>query len=266
MANHNESFHLHGHDFSELIFVLGGKANHIVSDYSYPIREGDIFTIHPGLKHGFNKPENLQLMNFMFSWKTPLIEISLLNHLPGFHHLFTLDPLLRQAGEFQTGLTLSGAYWNEIQNIGSQIFNEYSLGNEGFEGMIQALFQLLVISLSRRKILDSVVSTPGSQPLARAMAFLEETYREKIQLNDIADAACVSSRHISRLFQTMLNTSPFEYLNNIRLQKARSLLSQSTISISEISDQCGFSDSNYFSRVFKDQEGISPRIYRNSFL
>ena len=60
--------------------------------------------------------------------------------------------------------------------------------------------------------------------------------------------------------------SPHQYILNLKLENAETMLKSELYSISEVSDMCGFSDYKYFSRVFKKLKGVSPSRYRTDFL
>lgn len=263
-ARHYQDFHNHRHDFTELTLVVEGRGTHHVSGHAYPIAHGNVFAVHPGLCHSFTGTDRLRIINIMFSWETPLMDTKFICGLPGFHQLFTLDPLLRDAGVYKPGLALEGERWDDILGQAYQMIGEYNRGEPGCEGMIHAAFQKMIITLSRDGREDQEERPEETRPIARAMAYLQQHYRERITAEELADAACVSSRHLARLFATLLNTSPFEYLADLRLSEAHRRLAEKGGTITEIAESCGFSDSNYFSQVFKKRYGASPREYRKT--
>ncbi|MDO5479350.1 MAG: helix-turn-helix transcriptional regulator, partial [Clostridia bacterium] len=67
-----------------------------------------------------------------------------------------------------------------------------------------------------------------------------------------------------RIFKSAAKTSPIKYINYLRLEKAKNLLSESSLKVSEIAVQVGFSDSFYFSRLFKKETGVSPASFKKN--
>ena len=66
-GHHDENMFLHNHaDFSELVFVLGGHATHIVNDEEYPIQKGDVFVINENTSHAYKDPRHFRICNIMF--------------------------------------------------------------------------------------------------------------------------------------------------------------------------------------------------------
>ena len=266
MARHDMDFHTHGHDFSEIILVLSGEALHRIAGNRYRISKGDVFVIHPGLNHGFTGTKDLRLLNMMFSLDHPVFNIEFLKNLPGYHHLFTLDPLLRESGAYNSGLSLHPESADQVTLLAYKILEEYTRAEEGFEGMITSYFQELIITLSRKKAVATRQSHNGTLPIARAMAYIQKNYAREIHSEDLAIAAKIGIRQLSRLFRNILDLTPSEYLCDIRLLEARKHLKCDELSITEVSECCGFSDGNYFSRVFSRRYGISPREFRKKAL
>ncbi len=83
-----------------------------------------------------------------------------------------------------------------------------------------------------------------------------------LSIANICYTAGISEPTLRRKFQQFYNTSPKRYLLNLRLTKAVKLLGENTYSITEIAEDCGFSDTKYFSRIIKNEYGLSPRTLR----
>ena len=93
--------------------------------------------------------------------------------------------------------------------------------------------------------------------------YINRHYAENITLQQICGEFSRSRSCISHAFKKETGRSFREYLIDVRIQSAKSLLCHSNLTISEIAFSVGFNDSNYFSSVFKSHTGISPRMYRN---
>lgn len=93
---------------------------------------------------------------------------------------------------------------------------------------------------------------------------IAEEYSEKLYLSDLALQSGMSPSHMRKMFNKINNISPREYLMNIRIEKAKALLEEGKLSVSEIGKKIGYANVNYFSRVFKNKTKMSPTEYRNS--
>ena len=97
----------------------------------------------------------------------------------------------------------------------------------------------------------------------KAMEYIQEHYKEKIYLVDVADYVFVSQWHLSKLLNKHTGSNFSELLNGIRVNKAKELLKDQSMRIYDIAEEVGFQDLAHFSRVFKKMEGISANEYRN---
>lgn len=93
-------------------------------------------------------------------------------------------------------------------------------------------------------------------------AYLEEHFAEKLDLDTLAGHFFISKFHLAREFKRIFGITIGEYLLQQRISKAKSLLRFSDLSVDEIAQQCGFSDSGYFIKVFKKEEKTTPARYR----
>ncbi len=100
--------------------------------------------------------------------------------------------------------------------------------------------------------------------LRKAMDYLNEHYTEPVTLNEVADNIYVSTSYISRMFKKELGKNFVDYLNGIRLEKAKELLKDPKYKTYEVAEMVGIADAHYFSRLFKKYEGLTPTEFRDS--
>lgn len=265
-ARHVEDFPSHSHDFSELFIVVKGTASHRVSNYHYPLTQGDVFVINGQVEHGFSDVNDLVLINLMFESQSPLFETSSLKLLPGYQALFNIEPVARQKADYTAKLNLDNQQYSEVERLIHTIEEEYQQSPAGFETMLIAQLQQLIITLSRLYQGDNIQMCSSTLVLGRALVYLEEHYRrDDLRTDQVAAASFVSVRQLERLFRVYLQTSPNQYVKDKRLQFAyETLMGSPQLSIQHIADSAGYSDSNYFSKCFKQKYGQNPSQYRKS--
>ena len=105
------------------------------------------------------------------------------------------------------------------------------------------------------------LGTDTRRSVRKAMAYIHLNYSQNISRTDLADHVGVSEGHLARSFRREMGISPMAYLNRYRIDQAKTLLINENLTIVEVASAVGFSDSSYFSRVFKRQVGMSPRKY-----
>ena len=91
---------------------------------------------------------------------------------------------------------------------------------------------------------------------------MEENYTRDISAGDIAAAAGLSADYLARQFKSVMNMTPAEYVRKFRIAKSMDLLKTTDMSIADIAAATGFGDLSLYSRVFKQNIGISPAAFR----
>lgn len=105
---------------------------------------------------------------------------------------------------------------------------------------------------------------PSSVLLGAALKYMQEHLHEDISRDDVADVACLSPSHFSRVVKQTFGHSFTDLLARMRVEKARELLSRTEKSLIRICLDCGFSDQSYFTKVFQKYTGRTPGEYRRS--
>ncbi len=98
--------------------------------------------------------------------------------------------------------------------------------------------------------------------VATAKRYIQENYSRDISLDEVSKEVNVSPYYFSKLFKEEAGENFIEYLTNIRMEKAKEMLRDEDLSIKEIGYQVGYTDPNYFSRIFKKQTEMTPREFR----
>ena len=133
-----------------------------------------------------------------------------------------------------------------------------------YELVVRANLSLLWVSFFKvtATVREHSSKKISSGRIKAMLLYINEHYQEKITLDQIAEAGACSTRECNRSFKKQLKTSPFGYLNELRLHKASFMLLNSNRSIIEIAEECGFSDSSHFSKSFKTAFNTTPKQYR----
>ena len=97
-----------------------------------------------------------------------------------------------------------------------------------------------------------------------AVKYISTHYAEDITTTTLAKTLHLSQSHFCHIFKDVFGVSAKEYLISIRIQKACELLRTSSMSITDIAFNCGFTDANYFARTFRRLKGKSPSEYKKS--
>ncbi len=101
-----------------------------------------------------------------------------------------------------------------------------------------------------------------SLTMRRIIGYIRNNYMRKITLDDVAEQVYMSKSHVSKIFNEEMGVSLTAFINGIRVDKAKILLSDASLSVADIAQLTGFEDQSYFTKQFKLLTGLSPKKYR----
>lgn len=236
---------MHYHDYYEIYYLASGERNHFVGDKFFTIKQGDFVAIKPELPHKTGGLSGVRVLicfnlDFLSRWLTPQAQSELLSF---FDKTFIRPDPSKQADILYF---INGIEKSHRENDEAGIFSSL-------------LGLLLILKQSKRAVGNNTSST---KILQNAMEYVQKNYSSIQSLDDVASALFISKYHLCHLFSKYVEVSFNNYLNSIRLKNASQLLINTTQTISEIANNCGFSTATYFCQVFKKEFGSSPLKYR----
>ncbi|MBN2783221.1 MAG: helix-turn-helix domain-containing protein [Pontiellaceae bacterium] len=255
-------FPLHSHGFDELVIILKGTAMHVIDEHAVPVKSGDVFVIARNHMHQYQELHGLALANILFDARALLMEEWDIRALPGFHALFSIEPVFRAQHKLLSRLQLSEHQLNHVNGLIRNLIHETMAKTPGYRVMASGLFMQLAVYLSRCYSNEPARESIGLLRIGDAIAHIETHYTEDITLDELAEKSHLSKRHFQRIFHDCIGRSPIDHLMHVRVRKAAEQLRASDSPITEIAFDCGFHDSNYFTRCFKKVMALTPREYR----
>lgn len=102
--------------------------------------------------------------------------------------------------------------------------------------------------------------------ISKAKAYIDQNFSKELSLDEVSRSVNISPYYFSKLFKEESGENFIEYLTRVRIRHAKELLKNPSLSIKEICVMSGYSDPNYFSRIFKKQEDVTPSEYRERML
>lgn len=126
----------------------------------------------------------------------------------------------------------------------------------------EKLVSLLSCIMAENWTLPSSHKSPKKQNLQHIKDYLDQNYNKNLSLDVLSDKFYINKFYLTRIFKEQFGISINNYMTQKKITQAKKLLRFSDLTIEEIANKCGISDSNYFSRVFKKIEHLSPGEYR----
>lgn len=155
----------------------------------------------------------------------------------------------------------------DIKDIAARFSNEYDIfvassRRDSFQKLALELLQAAV-----RMKQENLGAIRHSHVISRAEEYVAKEYCDpNISLISVAKHVGMSSAHFSTIFSQTVGKTFINYLTSMRIEKAKELLAHTDMKLSAIAMEIGYNEPNYFSHVFKKNEGISPKEYRSRFM
>jgi AraC-like DNA-binding protein len=201
--------------------------------------------------------------------------------IPGPHRYYL--PAGQEQWEFVFLVAYGAEFMRLLSGVMRRVGNVLALAENSripdlFESILKDLFSRSVPAAFRissmaytmgMTLLDESYAQPDSADSSRFDALkkrLREDIESGVRVADMAAQAGLSRSHFARLFKDQEGVSPREYLADLRLRKAFTLLYSQKLSVKEIAYSCGITDVNYFCRLFRKHTGMSPGEYRRRAL
>nr|WP_330387867.1 response regulator [Natronincola peptidivorans] len=160
-----------------------------------------------------------------------------------------------------------------IQRSIPQIMNSSSIIEENYLLQIVKINSMEELKLSYSNYLKTtILNLEDSKEkeikglITKAIKYIDKNLHKNINLNDVAEDMNMSYHYFSRFFKESIGKNFVDYLTDLRIQKSKEILKDVTVNIKEVCFMVGYSDPNYFSKIFKKVTGMTPTEYRNSVL
>lgn len=239
----------HWHDEYEFVYCTRGSCECIADGIPYILNEGELALIGGGQIHSINITPPSQTSAVVIH--PHICGSDCMNY---FSKTILFDPVYKKGDPISEKI---------IQNIVHLIslIGEKPFGYElRVKSIISDTFALIIEN--RRFINRETKSTDTViEPLVNC---IHANYRESISLNMLSKQSNYSKAYIIRLFKRHTGMTPVEYINSYRISKSLALLSNTDMSVLEVSMETGFENAAYFIKLFKKQMGITPQKWRSS--
>ena len=127
--------------------------------------------------------------------------------------------------------------------------------------ILELIYHLKKDSKQNRKM-NRTVFKKENRSIQKIISYLKQNYQKEITLKGLGKIAGYSPNHLQHIFTNVMGFSPQAYLEKIRIDHAKFLLSQSDTPLADIAYECGFSSQSYFSKIFKKNTFLTPYEFR----
>lgn len=258
----------HYHEFFEITYVLSGTDKNFINGKLYELKQGDLCILSPNVWHcpATHLESDVTCNILVRSSNFEKIFFPILQRNQSLRTFFTRALTIPNGKSF---LKFSTENDSEVQAIIFTMLREYSQKNLYYSSMLNELMSALFILLLRNH--SNTIGTAFSdkmnfsQKISEVLEYIRKNLQD-INFPELARHFSYSERQLARLLLKYTGKNFSEILQEFRIQKAGQLLRDENISVSEVIEQCGYKNHNYFYKKFKEYCGKTPAQYRKDFL
>lgn len=253
---------LHKHTFFELLYVYDGKCKQKLQHTEFELQQGDLCVVPPGIEHAISVTDDSIILNVLIK-KAALHEafFSFLNNNNILSSFFLNNIYAQKANDyiiFHTGSDYEirrGFLYMLWESINKELYWSQMIAHT-----LSLTFGLLIRNYE--KTVDMPIFAHKSDVQRYALLqYIQEHYKE-VKMEDVAKKFHYTPEYTSKLIKETTGMTFTEILHLIRLEKAQDMLANTNMSVATISEKIGYMAPEYFIRLFKKHNKMTPTAYR----
>lgn len=224
-----------GQGYHIVAMILSGSAQYRVNKKTFTVQKGDVLFLREGTHY------NAKVIS-----KEP------------WEHIVVAFRTHGDAGALPADGVIKVSHGSRFEELFRQAYSVWSECGFGYKIQTKGIIHHILFSLMQENVSRLFGSDTALQAMKAASDYVEQNYRLKITVEELAERSGYSPSHFARVFTKVYDTSPIQYVNQIRIMHAKNLLRTGQYTIAQIAQECGFSNVYYFSRCFKQITGTTP--------
>ena len=249
----------HWHDFVEVICIIKGSAVYNVNDYCDKIKENEIVLINSGDIHNIKYSPDTDALVLQF-----LPDIIYSSNLGNIESKYILT-FINNKYNRNFHLTEVVDNYTHIHNLLINMYDEYLSKKEGYEILIKGFIYQFIGYLIRDNLLNSYLTDKNEKNLSKLsplLKYIENHFREDINLNEAAKMLNFNYHYLSKLFKSTTGRNFKEYINFVRICEVERIIITKNANISDAALDMGFANVSSFNRVYKRIRGYKPSVLK----
>ena len=224
-----------------LLFYVAKGSNHFFLEKETVLNEGDFIIFKP-----YEKQHHIQKDHLMSE----------------FYYVHFNAPEDFDFFNFKSSVAYHVKPSTKIRDLFEEIIDELQTKQPIYEKLCVIKFLNILSFLERKCEKETSPSKHYADKISYIMQKMNREYEKSFSLEEYAQMCNMSKFHFLRVFKNIVGTTPIEYRNDIRLEHAKELLTDTAYSIDEISGRVGYTSNTYFCDIFKKKFGKSPSKFR----
>lgn len=236
----------------EFDFYIKGNRTIYIDDRTSEITEGCISFRKPGEYVSSKGDYDCYILTIDFSKTTPIA-----NYLR--NSARQVEPLCDNILINSIPDVFTPHHSGELQTLFANLARQTDLNSDASHLLLEEILFLINADLRHKKFSDN---KPSRTVADDAMLYISRHFHEDIQLSDVANHVCINKNYLIRMFKKQYSITPVNYIIECRLNHARNLLINTSLSVKEIADMCGYNSTSFFITQFKKNFEMTPSEYR----
>ncbi len=251
------------HDYLEIAYTVEGSGKFFVENRSYDFAEGDLFvlsnrefhSLHPHTGGSFKSCALYFLPSFIYQAGGDIRDSRL------------LSPFFNRSRRFENRVPLNPAGKKGMGDLFEKLISEYTSRDREFESAVKTGLSEILLAVIRAYS-PSAFSDREQRRAEEEMARMEKVFRyvrdntaNAVTLGDAARISCMSESHFCRAFRKTTGHTFLDYVNRVRIDRAKDLLVRSDMKIEQVAYESGFNSLSHFFKIFRRFVKVSPQEY-----
>lgn len=253
----------HYHEEWEMILITSGAAKLSITGKEYILQEAEGVFINSGILHTLQSSPNAT-----GNYHTIVFHPRLLGSIDSIYWQKYLEPIVQSKSLTHILFTQQQLWQREILTKINRIWELIYTEENGYEFYVRNLLSEIILAIldnySFQEARANYKDLRDAERIRVMLQYIMDHYAEEITLDTLSKEALISESEVLRCFHNTIKTTPKQYLRQYRLQKACRLLTDTDNTSLEVALECGFQNSSYFTKTFREQIGCTPLEYRKN--
>ncbi|MBQ2841050.1 MAG: AraC family transcriptional regulator [Oscillospiraceae bacterium] len=249
----SENIIYHWHDYYQFVYTKRGSGEVIIADEVFPVSENDVIIVKRNEPHTFatygDKLETYEVKFIILDDKADFLKDA-----PRYFCHDTDGSIKRALKQIESE---------------SETFDEFS--REVISTEMYKIFLLIQREMSRKREIADIARNHhddeevSDELLDKVRAYIDENIDKNITVKDVSDFVCVEYKYFSHHFALRYGMRLKQYIRRKRIELAKELIANTDMNMTAVAERCGFGTIHYMTRVFKNEENLSPTEFRRRF-
>lgn len=255
---------LHWHDYLEILYIVEGQATLNIGSGSYEVCAGDILFVNSGQLHsGYS-----QNSTFVKYYAIVIDQAIFSSDLNDPYYMKFIFPYMNGKLKFPVKPEKDSSFYRKLKSHIKNIIREHKDSQPGFEIKVKVNIYSLIIDYIRSYFpIDSADtgsedSNQDAKSIKNLISYIYLACPRKMTVKEAANYVKLSPFYFCKVFKKVTNQTFIEFMNTFKVSRAEEFLLYTNGSISDIANDLGFCNTNYFDKVFRQMKGCSPSSFR----